>query len=634
MHSLVLCRGLFNGCHWRLASAFSAVACTWNRPRHTVRVDRLEARPYPAAHRETGSPHLRSPAVELIADSACLGWAKCKRRIQEALARCQWHPTGHFIRGACVALLLILFATGVAGAVEPALVFSDQMVLQREMSVPVWGRAEPGEQITVTFAGQSKRATADTLGLWQVQLDAMPASTQPRTMTLQGQGDAVMLQGVLVGDVWLFAGDIVGLGYYQGRFEKRSRMGVYYDINPFIKQDLSADRLPIIRTFEAATRGRDRHAPHPQYRFDTEGNAKWAAYDPAHWGGFHAIPYFFGREYFRRLNVPVGVVEIGLDDLASMTPPEGFEATAVTHDIAKIVRTWDPASPTGRTAHLQTLGALEQWLTSTRRSLDVGSTNPDDFSQVPRMPGPPAGVMAPTTYFNSTVHPIAPFAVRGLILKTLQQNQYDPRYTEKAEALIRGLRIAMNSPDAPAALFQFRPPMYWEEGEVEDQSVWMRFRQVQQGVSKVPGTSVLPAHDYVRDPRDPNNWAERASRWAIAVVENQPIRTGPMYDAHEVDDREVTVRFTQVGGGLIVGDKQLGKPVKPAVNTPLGGFELAGADGRWHPAAAKIDGQSAIVTSGDVANPVAVRYAWEPRPTQANLYNQAGFAALPFETSR
>ena len=536
------------------------------------------------------------------------------------------------IRIAGCALLLVLFSADAAKAVEPALIFSDQMVLQREVSVPLWGRAEPDEQVTVSFAGQSKQATADAEGLWRAELDAMPASAQPRTMTLKGKGDAVTLEEVLVGDVWLQSGDIIGLGYYQGRFEKRSRMGVYYDIHPFIEQDQAAGRLPIIRTFVAAPGGRDRHALRPQYRFDTEGNAKWATYDPANWSGFHAIPYFFGREYFKRINVPVGLVEIGLDDLASMTPPEGFEGTAAMHDLAEVVRTWNPTSPTGRAAYLERLSDLEKWLTSTRRSLDAGSTNLDDFSQVPRMPGAAPGAVAPTTYYNSTVHAIAPFAVRGLILKTLQQNQYDQRYSDKAEALIRGLRIVMSSPEAPAAFFQFRPPMYWEEGEVEDQSVWMRFRQVQQGVSKAPATTVLPAHDYVNDPRDPRNWAERASRWAIATVENQPIRTGPVYDSHKVDGRVVTVRFKQVGRGLIIGDKQMGEPVKPAADTPLGGFELAGADGQWRGAAARIDGQGVIVTSGDVANPVTVRYAWEPRPKQANLYNQAGFPASPFNT--
>jgi sialate O-acetylesterase len=136
----------------------------------------------------------------------------------------------------------------------------------------------------------------------------------------------------------------------------------------------------------------------------------------------------------------------------------------------------------------------------------------------------------------------------------------------------------------------------------------------------------------VNDPRDPRNWAERTSRWAIATVENQSIRTGPVYDSHQVDGGAVTVRFEEVGPGLIIGDKQLGEPVKPAADTPLGGFELAGADRQWRGAAARIDGQRVIVTSENVAKPIDVRYAWEPRPKQANLYNQAGFAASPFNT--
>ena len=190
----------------------------------------------------------------------------------------------------------------------------------------------------------------------------------------------------------------------------------------------------------------------------------------------------------------------------------------------------------------------------------------------------------------------------------------------------------MNTPHAPAAFFQFRPPMYWEEGEVDDQSVWMQFRHVQQGVSQTPETTVLPAHDYVNDPRDPRNWAQRMSRWAVATVENQPVRTGPVYASHEVDGRTVIVRFGQVGRGLIVGDKQLGEPVKPTADTSPGGFELAGADGRWHPATARIDGRQVVVTSKDVAEPTAVRYAWQPYPKEADLYNRAGFAALPFST--
>ena len=242
------------------------------------------------------------------------------------------------------ALLLILLSAGATEAAEPAIVFCDQMVLQRGVPVPIWGRAKPGERVTVNFAGQNKQATADARGLWRVKLDAMPASREPRTVTIKGAGDAVTLKDVLVGDVWLFSGDIVPLGYYHGRFLKRSRMGIYYDIRPFVKQDQSGG-LPIIRTFEAPQRGRGRHTVRPQHRFNTDGKARWTAYDPAKWGGFHAIPYFFGREYFKRIKVPVGFLQIGLDDLESMTPPEGFAATAAMRDVAEVVGTWNPASP-------------------------------------------------------------------------------------------------------------------------------------------------------------------------------------------------------------------------------------------------------------------------------------------------
>jgi sialate O-acetylesterase len=538
------------------------------------------------------------------------------------------------VRIARLAILLVLVPAAAAAAVQPAIIFCDRMVLQRQAPVPIWGQAAPDEQVTVTFAGQSKQATADARGLWRVTLDAMPASAKPRIATIKGKGDAVTLKDVLVGDVWLFSGDIIGLGYYQGRFQKRSRMGIYYDIRPFIKEDQSAAVRPIIRTFSPIQRGKDRHARHVQYHFDARDQAKWSAYDPANWGGFHAIPYFFGREYFKRIKVPVALVEIGLDDIASMTPPAGFEAAPSTRDLATTVGAWNPTSSTGRTAHLRTLGDVKKWLASTHRSLDAASTKLDDFSQVPRLPGPPPRAIAPTTYYNGSIHPIAPFAIRGMILKTLDKNQYDKRYSDKVDALIRGLRIVMNSPNAPAAFFQFRPPMYWEEGAVDDQSVWMQFRQVQQEVSKAPNTTVLPAHDFVNDPRDPGNWAQRASQWAIATVEKQPVRTGPIYDSHKTGDGAITVRFKQVGRGLIIGDRKMGKPVKPAVDTPLGGFELAGADGLWLPATARISDKSVIVTCKDLPRPVSVRYAWKPRPKQANLYNQAGFCALPFNTHR
>jgi len=517
--------------------------------------------------------------------------------------------------------------------VEVSTAFGHQMVLQRDRAVPVWGRAAPGAAVTVTFAGQTKTVNAEADGNWLLRLDPMRASAEPRPLTLRSGAGEVTIREVLVGDVWLYAGDIIGLNYYQGRFAKRSRMGNYYDINPFIRQDIAAKRPPIIRMLRAVPGGRNqRHTPHARRRFH-DGSAGWPAYDSERWGGCTAFSYFFGREYWAKVNVPVGVIEVGLDALDSMTPPEGFEATPAMQAMAKEVRRWDPTGSAGKAAYSRTLGELRRWLTDTRARLDAGSTDFDDFSQAPRMPGPPPNRPGPTTYYNGSLHSLAPFAMRGLILKTLQQNMGDPLYAAKAEALIRGLRAVLGCPGAPAALFQFRPPMYWEVRDVSDPNVWMAFRRTQQAAEKVPNSSVLPAHDFVHDPRDPRNWAERGARWALAVTAAAETRSGPAYASHKSKGGKLTVRFDRVGAGLIVGRKAQGDPVRPAPAAALGGFQIASADGQWHDAAATIAADTVVLTARGVARPTAARYAWAPRPSEANLYNRDGFPALPFNTT-
>ena len=191
----------------------------------------------------------------------------------------------------------------------------------------------------------------------------------------------------------------------------------------------------------------------------------------------------------------------------------------------------------------------------------------------------------------------------------------------------------LGCPDAPAALFQFRPPMYWEVREVTDQSVWMHFRRAQQAAERAPDTVVLPAHDFVHDPRDPRNWAERGCRWAIAAAQGAKTRSGPLLASCKADKGELVIRFARVGAGLMVGLKKQGDPVRPAPSTAVGGFQVAGAKGQWHDAAATISGDTVVLTAPAVARPVAARYAWAPRPAKANLCNRDGFPALPFNTA-
>ena len=94
----------------------------------------------------------------------------------------------------------------VEAKVELAPVFSDNAVLQRDMAVPVWGKADPGETVTVKFAGQSVQATADADGKWMVKLEPLAASSENRTMEVSGKDNTVQVNNVLVGEVWLCSG--------------------------------------------------------------------------------------------------------------------------------------------------------------------------------------------------------------------------------------------------------------------------------------------------------------------------------------------------------------------------------------------------------------------------------------------
>ena len=118
---------------------------------------------------------------------------------------------------------------------------------------------------------------------------------------------------------------------------------------------------------------------------------------------------------------------------------------------------------------------------------------------------------------------------------------------------------------------------------------------------------------------------------AAAVARGAAVMTGPVYKRHSVDGPTIKVEFSGTGSGLMVGETRTGKSVQPLKDVPLGGFQMAGADGVWHDAQATIKGETVTASCEKVEKPVAIRYAWTPEPNKANLYNREGFPALPFE---
>jgi sialate O-acetylesterase len=145
---------------------------------------------------------------------------------------------------------------------------------------------------------------------------------------------------------------------------------------------------------------------------------------------------------------------------------------------------------------------------------------------------------------------------------------------------------------------------------------------------------VVASYDLEASGRSEPDMGLRAAQWAAALVRNEPVKTGPICTGRRIEGGSIVVEFSNVGGGLMVGQARAGKPVQPDSGKPLGGFQVAGQDKKWHDAKAAIKGDTVVVTCDKVEQPAAVRYAWAPEPTDANLYNRDGFPALPFESAR
>ena len=208
---------------------------------------------------------------------------------------------------------LVLFALCVQsayGEVTLAPLFRDNAVLQRDKPVPVWGRATPGEKVTVSFAGQIVSNVADGNGYWSIVLDAMSACAEPANMTVSGQ-NTLTVYNVLIGEVWLCSG--------------QSNMAwlVRNSFNP--EEEIAAANHPLIRHFKVPLVAASAPAE--------ECGGGWEVCTPQTVGGFSAVAYYFGRELHLKLGVPIGIIN------------SSWGATAIESWMSPQALAADPAGP-------------------------------------------------------------------------------------------------------------------------------------------------------------------------------------------------------------------------------------------------------------------------------------------------
>ena len=487
-----------------------------------------------------------------------------------------------------ISCILFIAAVFSAHAVRLPAVINANMVLQRDMQVPIWGWGDAGEKITVSFAGQSKSVTVGKNGKWMLKLDKLEANAKPSNLTVKGNNE-IKLGNILVGEVWICSG--------QSNMEWK----VAQCANA--KEEIAMANHSAIRLFDVPG-----HTVHPLPQ--DKGKGEWKVCSPSTISSFSATGYYFGRRIHKELNVPVGLVgsNWGGTRIEPWTTLDGFQSVPELSEQAKSVAAY--------TADKKVGGA------------------------------------SPSAIYNSMVHPLTPYAMRGAIWYQGESNGGEGiTYYQKKHALVKGWRKAFQNPDLgfywvqlcnfrKANVVEVKDPKK-EESRPEGGDGWAKLREAQTQALDLKHTGMAVIIDLAdaNNPNDihPKNKQDvggRLAQWALHQTYDKKnmVPSGPLYSGHKIKGNQVHLSFKNVGKGLIVGKKEKLEPTKQIKNGSLKHFSIAGADKKWHWADAKILGDKVVLSSKDVKNPVAARYAFTMNPADANLYNKEGLPAGPFRT--
>lgn len=446
-------------------------------------------------------------------------------------------------------------------------VISSNMVLQREQVVPVWGTSRPGERIEVRFGAFRLKTVADAKGRWRVDLPAMKASTTPRTLTIKGKDSTLVLDNVLVGDVWLCSG--------QSNMEYTVKRNPTF-LPPARGEDLEAVALtrpaqPYLRVFNQNRLGRP---------------VAWQVADGSTIERTSSVGYFFAQAIQERLHVPIGLITaaIGGTLIEAWTTQEMYEACPTFADELRLSN-----------------GTIE-------------GVPPGTCFQPMIAPLTPFGVKGFLWYQGEN-----------------NCGKRDRRYAEKYKVLVEGWRTAFEAPDAPFYCVLLAPHIYSDRKHnnktypVTAEDLPLFREQQKRGVELVSNSDYIVISDLVdqlTDIHPPYKWEVGARLARLALAKDHGfdvVWSGPRVSRIEMVYDSLIVTFDHCAKGLKTND---GKRVS--------WFEIAGDDGVFRPAFADIKGSDQVVLYlPEIRRPIHVRLGWH-ETAQPNLVNSEGLPATPF----
>lgn len=505
-------------------------------------------------------------------------------------------------------LLLVscLLITAMAD-IKPSGLFVDHMVIQRETQAPIWGIADPGEKVIAEASwGAMAETTADANGKWILKLQT-PKAGGPHKLTLQGK-NKIELKDILSGDVWLCSG------------QSNMAWPVSKSLNP--QKDISEANYPQIRSFTVNRKT----ALSPQEECD----GLWEVCSPQTVEGFSATAFYTGRELYKELNVPIGL----LTSAWGGTIIEAWTPWAEQSNDPFAIARKAPIDQKAKGYNPETAKAnYEKKLALWNKEKEESTKGKKGRSRKPTLATDPRlSQNYPANLYNGMIHPLRHFAIKGAVWyqgeSNAQKIETAIHYRNQLTTMIKSWRKVWGI-DFPFYSVQLPNFKKQQNLPVEHENIWPAIRESFVKVTENIKNSYTICTIDLGEAKDihPKNKQDVGKRMASTILNktyNKKTPTTPFMKSHTIDGNKVIIELSYSGSGLIAKDG------------PLKAFAIAGEDQKFIWADAKIIRKNGtdyvVVSSPEVSKPSSVRYAWADNPATCNLYSKEGFPASPFRT--
>jgi sialate O-acetylesterase len=458
-------------------------------------------------------------------------------------------------------------------------IFSDHMVLQQGQPNKIWGKGDSGEKVTVSIGDKTVEATTDAAGNWSAMIPNLPVGG-PHVLKVAGK-NTITLQDVLVGEVWICSG------------QSNMQWSVNQSTDPALEK--LAANFPNIRMINFPQVG----TQEPRWSHD---DRKWMVASPETVGNFSAVGYFFARQIHQTTNVPIGMINNAWGGSACEA---WIDRSIVANEFPNLNQSW--------VAREAALAELQK--------------KPDITDKEKQSMGVLSGNSRPGNIYNGVLSSHIGYGIKGAIWYQGESNASRAyQYRDLFPRMIKNWRDVWGQGDFPFYWVQLADYMAEEKGPGE--SAWAELREAQTlAMDKVPnsGQAVIIDIGEGKDihPMNKVDVGRRLARWALAKQYGKDIEhQSPRYKSMEKGDKSIILTFDHIGRGWRPFDVQ-----EPR------GFAIAGEDKKFVKAEAKVLKDGKIeVSSSEVQNPVAVRYAWADNPV-CNMFGAgSGLPLTPFRT--